>query len=180
MLLRGFRARDPDLSLRFVRRFQASAYGLAFGIVRDGALAEDVAQQVFEHVWLHADTFDKRQGSLRGWLLRITHNIAIDEMRSRRPRPVAPQDVRTLVDRMTGSPDRGVPGVADTAVSAVSVRAALAALPVEQARAVVLAVGFGLTAAQVASYEGAPLGTAKYRIRAGLARLRRTPDRRVT
>ncbi|HEX7131497.1 MAG TPA: sigma factor-like helix-turn-helix DNA-binding protein, partial [Iamia sp.] len=42
----------------------------------------------------------------------------------------------------------------------------------EQARAVVLAVLAGCTAAEVGAHEGIPLGTAKTRIRTGLRRLR--------
>ena len=48
----------------------------------------------------------------------------------------------------------------------------LAQLPVEQARAVVLAVIGGRTVTEVADYEGIPLGTAKTRIRTGLRRMR--------
>ncbi|GAA5161131.1 hypothetical protein GCM10023321_44870 [Pseudonocardia eucalypti] len=50
-------------------------------------------------------------------------------------------------------------------------RAALARLPAEQARAVVMAAVYGMTARQVAGFEGIPLGTAKARIHAGLLKL---------
>jgi len=50
--------------------------------------------------------------------------------------------------------------------------AQLRALPPEQARAVVLAVIGGRTAAEVSAAEGIPLGTAKTRIRTGLRRVR--------
>lgn len=46
----------------------------------------------------------------------------------------------------------------------------------EQARAVVLAVFGGCTAAQVGQQEGIPLGTAKTRIRTGLRRLRESME----
>jgi RNA polymerase sigma-70 factor (ECF subfamily) len=50
--------------------------------------------------------------------------------------------------------------------------ARLRALPPEQARAVVLAVIGGCTAAEVSEREHIPLGTAKTRLRSGLAKLR--------
>jgi len=48
----------------------------------------------------------------------------------------------------------------------------LSAIPRDQARAVVLAVIGGCTAAEVSQHEAIPLGTAKTRIRSGLRRLR--------
>jgi RNA polymerase sigma-70 factor (ECF subfamily) len=51
-------------------------------------------------------------------------------------------------------------------------RAGLRQLPMDQARPIVLAVEYGLTAREIAEQEGIPLGTAKTRIRRGLARLR--------
>ncbi len=51
-------------------------------------------------------------------------------------------------------------------------KAALAGLPIEQRRAVVLAAMYGRTAAEIAAEEAIPLGTAKSRIRLGMAKLR--------
>jgi RNA polymerase sigma-70 factor (ECF subfamily) len=53
-----------------------------------------------------------------------------------------------------------------------TVRTALAQLPAEQRRAVVLASIYGRTALEISEEEGIPLGTAKTRIRTGLLRLR--------
>jgi RNA polymerase sigma-70 factor (ECF subfamily) len=50
--------------------------------------------------------------------------------------------------------------------------AALAQLPLEQRRCVVLAAVYGRTAAEIAVSESIPLGTAKSRLRLGMARLR--------
>ncbi len=53
-----------------------------------------------------------------------------------------------------------------------AVRAALAELPANQREALVLAYWGGLTADEIARRAGVPLGTAKSRIRLGLAKLR--------
>ena len=45
-------------------------------------------------------------------------------------------------------------------------------LPIEQRRAVLLAAMYGRTAAEIAKAEAIPLGTAKTRIRMGMAKLR--------
>ena len=50
-------------------------------------------------------------------------------------------------------------------------RGALALLPEEQRRAVVLASFYGRTAHEIGELEGVPLGTAKTRIRTGMLRL---------
>jgi RNA polymerase sigma-70 factor (ECF subfamily) len=51
-------------------------------------------------------------------------------------------------------------------------REAVAALPAEQRRAVLLAAYLGRTAREVGEHEGVPLGTAKTRIRTAMLRLR--------
>jgi DNA-directed RNA polymerase specialized sigma24 family protein len=55
-------------------------------------------------------------------------------------------------------------------------RAALGGLPAEQARAVVMAGVYGMTAQEVAAADGVPLGTAKTRIRAAMMKLRLALD----
>jgi DNA-directed RNA polymerase specialized sigma24 family protein len=66
------------------------------------------------------------------------------------------------------SPEAG----AEASEVAERARSALASLPAEQRRAVVLASLYGYTAAEVSEIESVPLGTAKTRIRAGLGKLR--------
>ena len=87
-LLAGFRARDPDASAAFVRRFQTRVFGLALTIVRDRADAEEVAQDVFVRAWRRADAYDPRRGEVATWLLAIARNVAIDHARMRRSDPV--------------------------------------------------------------------------------------------
>ena len=171
VLLAGMAAGDEHMAVAFVRRFQRTVFGIALAVIgEDARLAEDVAQQAFERAWRHAGLYDPRRGTVRAWLARITHNLAVDTVRGRRISPVDPVDLETLVDGITWSPERA----ALAAESAAELHAAINALPVIQRRALTLAAFRGMTAREIADVEHIPLGTAKTRIRTGLQRLNRT------
>ncbi|MER6050406.1 sigma-70 family RNA polymerase sigma factor [Streptomyces sp. NPDC001793] len=167
-LLAGLATGDPELAVTFVRRFQHRVFGVALAVTRDQQLAEDIAQQTFERAWQHAQVYDSRRGSVTAWLTTIAHNLAIDAVRSRRPEPVAPEDLDALLGAVTSTPEQQA--LADEASSAL--RAAVARLPGEQGRALVMAGIYGMTAQQVADWEHIPLGTAKTRIRTAMGKLR--------
>jgi RNA polymerase sigma factor (sigma-70 family) len=167
-LLAGYAAGEAELTVAFVRRFQAKLFGVALAVVGEAGIAEDVAQQAFERAWRHGHAYDQRRGSVAVWLSAITRNLAIDAMRVRRPSPVDPEVLLARIDAGGDSPEHLA--VLDESVG--ELRAALRRLPAEQARAVVLAGIAGMSASQVAQREGIPLGTAKTRIRAAMHRLR--------
>lgn len=167
-LLAGLGAGDAELAVAFVRRFQRLVFGIAVTIVHDPAIAEDIAQQTFEQAWRHAQVFDSRRGSVRGWLSTITRNLAIDVVRARTSTPVDPGDLPALLTAVTDTPER----LALANDSAQALRRALADLPGGQARAVAMAGIYGMTARQIADTEGIPIGTAKTRIRDGMRKLR--------
>jgi RNA polymerase sigma-70 factor (ECF subfamily) len=158
---------DERAGVAFVRRYQRRVYGLAVSMVRDPALAEDVAQEAFLRAWRHAQVFDPRRGSVATWVLTITRNLAVDALRARRAVPTDPGDFAGLVSEGPSSEERGESSDVRERVSS-----ALSSLPVEQRHAVVLAAVYGYTAAEVAKVQSVPLGTAKTRIRSGLLTLR--------
>ncbi|MGH9056176.1 MAG: RNA polymerase sigma factor [Acidimicrobiales bacterium] len=167
-LLAGLASSSPDSGLAFVRRFQRHVFGVALAVVGDAGLAEDVSQQAFERAWRRAASFDPDRGSVRAWLGMITHNLAIDSVRYRKPTPVDPADLVRLLGPGPDEPDvRAVRAEGDR-----ELLAALKGLPPEQARAVVMAGVYGMTAREVAASEGIPLGTAKTRIRSAMSKLR--------
>lgn len=168
-LLAGFGMGDAEAATAFVRRHQARVFGLARSIVGDPVLAEDVAQEAFVRAWRHAAAYDARRGSVNTWLLAITRNLAIDALRLRRPFPMDP----SVLAAFEGRAGNDAPAAAAEVASDMSrLRSALAGLPEEQRRAVVLAALCGRTAKEVGESEGIPLGTAKTRIRTGLLRAR--------
>jgi RNA polymerase sigma-70 factor (ECF subfamily) len=168
-LLAGMASGDNRAATLLVRRYQKRVFGLAYSVLGDSAGAEEVAQEALLRVWRHAAVFDPRRGAVSSWILTITRNLAIDALRMRRSLPVDPDD---FVGLAMLSADHGPEEAALAADAAPAVRAALAALPEEQRRALVLAAVFGRTAAEISESEQIPLGTAKTRIRAGLQKMR--------
>lgn len=172
-LLAGMAVGDETAAVTFVRRYQRRVYGLAFSMLGDAQAAEDVAQEALLRAWRHAQVFDARRASAATWVLSITRNLAIDTLRVRRSTPTDPARFVALGSiSLEGSPD----DVAETLGDQPDVRRALAELPPEQRRALVLSAVYGLTAVDVSEHEAIPLGTAKTRIRAALMKLRKTLD----
>ncbi|MGH9109395.1 MAG: RNA polymerase sigma factor [Acidimicrobiales bacterium] len=169
VLLSAMAIGDDGASLTFVRRYQQRLFGLAAGIVGDPVLAEDIAQEAFVRIFRHAVMFDPRRGRVSQWVLAITRNLAIDALRRRRGVPTDPDDHVFL--RLT-STDRQPEETAIGGRDGARMHDALAHLPPGQRRAVVLAAMYGWTAAEISAHESIPLGTAKGRIRLGLAKLR--------
>ncbi len=85
-------AADPAVLHRLVVEHGDAVYRLALSVVRDRALAEDVAQETMMKAWLALPTL-RDQGSLRSWVLRIANNTAISTLRARRAIAVDPHDL---------------------------------------------------------------------------------------
>jgi RNA polymerase sigma factor (sigma-70 family) len=164
-LIAGIASGDTTALAAFVRRYQARVYGLALRVVEDSGLAEEVAQDAFLRAWRYAGTYDARRGRVGTWLLTITRNLSVDATRLRRDYPVDPERLTVALVSTVEEPAYD---------GAEHLRAGLRSLPIEQARPIVLAAVYGLTAREIANQEGIPLGTAKTRIRRGLVRLRQS------
>jgi RNA polymerase sigma factor (sigma-70 family) len=166
VLLAGFAAGDRDASAAFVRRFQRRAYGLAVTIVRDRGTAEDVTQEAFVRAWRYGPSYDARRGTVLTWLLTIVRNVAVDRSRLERPEPVDVEALEATLRLGAARDEHAGVGERD------ELRQALATLPEEQRRALLLAAYLGRTASEIAELETVPLGTAKTRIRTAMRRLR--------
>jgi RNA polymerase sigma-70 factor (ECF subfamily) len=168
-LLAGMALGDQAAAVVFVRRYERRVFGLAYSMTNSASVAEEVAQEALTRVWRHAPVFDHRRGSVTSWVLTITRNLTIDALRMRRAVPTDPDEfAASAMMSLEHNPEDAIlrGDVSDV------VRAALAGLPPEQRRAVILAAVYGRTALEISEEEGIPLGTAKTRIRTGLIRLR--------
>jgi RNA polymerase sigma-70 factor (ECF subfamily) len=156
-------------------RYGKLVYSLALRIVHDSATAEEVTQEVFVRLWRSAASFAAERGSVQTWLLRITHNLALNEIRRRQSRPVNADHFDWVVDgaQLVDRHQEDDPALAAwLRERSECIHRAMEQLPEGQRRAIELAFFGGLSQAEVAAALNEPLGTVKSRIRAGMKRLR--------
>ena len=169
-LLAGYATGDPRTAATFVRRFQGRVYGLALTIVRQPAIAEEVAQETFVRVFRHAGNYDARKGRVSTWLLSIARNLAIDVTRMKRLDPVDPEII--AAELSLTSQEAGADEVDLQPDERDQLRSAITELPDDQRRALVLAAYMGRTAREISDLDDVPLGTVKTRIRTAMIKLR--------
>ncbi|MBN9634704.1 MAG: RNA polymerase subunit sigma, partial [Actinobacteria bacterium] len=74
---------DRTAFAEFYDLTSARVFGLAYRVVRNKTLAEDVVQEVFLQVWSSAARqYDPALASPIGWLMTLTHRRSIDRVRS--------------------------------------------------------------------------------------------------
>jgi RNA polymerase sigma-70 factor, ECF subfamily len=168
-LMRGIRARNPESLAALYDQTSRFLYGLALHILRDQADTEEVILDVYQHVWNHAELYDETRGNVWNWLAVVTRHRAIDRLRQANSRRAREAPLENGYER--GAAD-GVPESLILEEERQNVRRAMDALKPGERQAIELAFFAGLTHVEVAERLGAPLGTIKTRIRAGLRRLR--------
>jgi RNA polymerase sigma-70 factor (ECF subfamily) len=171
VLLQRAAVGDDAALMLLYGRYANLVYSMAWRVLQDVGLAEEVTQDVFVKLWRQGRRYDPARGRFSAWLLSVTRFAAIDRLRSEGRRPIhAEPDGRlsdeadpleTLLRTDHESWERGQ-----------HLRLLLEQLPAEQRQVVELAYFGGLTHGEIAAHLGLPLGTVKGRMRLGLERLR--------
>ncbi|MFL5698073.1 MAG: sigma-70 family RNA polymerase sigma factor [Ktedonobacteraceae bacterium] len=154
-------------------RYNRVLFSLAYRMVADHQVAEDLLQDAFLSVWRRATSYSPQSGSVRSWLISIVHHRTIDYLRAVRRRAglkeVTWEEVE--LDERTAFPD--VWEEALRSVQSAQLRAALLNIPSEQRMVIELAYFQGWTHSEIAEGCEIPLGTVKARMRLGLSHLKR-------
>ena len=163
---------DQAAFARIYDEHASSVYGAALRVLGNPATAQDVAQDVFLRLWRSPGKFDARRGDLGAYLRLMARSRALDLWRTGQAagRATDRMKIAAGLDQPRAEEQPAVHAEHDERRRAL--RAALGTLPEAQREAIVMAYWGGLTADEIARRSNVPLGTAKSRIRLGLAKLR--------
>lgn len=163
-LAAGVAARDRSSLELLFKEHGAAVKGVAWRVLRDENLAEDIVQEAFVAFWDSPDKYDPSRGTIRTFLLTIAHRKAVDVVRSEvarsRREEKPPDPVHVDVEEEVWTRD-----LSDT------VRNALNGLAEGEREAITMAYYGGLSYVEVAEHLDLPEGTVKSRIRAGMKKL---------
>ncbi len=144
----------------------------AYLVVRDPALAEDVAQGAFVRAYDRIGTFDPAR-PFGPWFMRLVVNEAVEAARKRERRRTAhldPSGPESLLAHLEDT-SRGPHELAEDAEARRRVWAALSKLPPAQRAVIVQRYYLGMSEAEMAGGGLSAPGTIKWRLHAARKRL---------
>jgi len=164
---------DRQAFEQLYRATSGALMSVAWRVLQQRDLAEEVLQDAFVKVWHSAGMYDARLGLPMTWLINIVRHRAIDLRRSRSAGLVSVhgEDDSERIAAMP-APGAGPEQWLDTAIQRIGVQECMGQLTPAQRQALALVYYQGLTHVEVAQALEAPLGTAKAWVRRGLDYLR--------
>lgn len=165
-------ARDTGALGELYDRFGRLVYSMAYNVLGDGALAEEVTQDVFIRVWEKSETYQQNQGRVGSWLTSLARNRAIDIYRSRKVRPEGNLVGFPVEEALDLPDDNNVEAAVEAQDRRRRLHKALSQLPEPQRLALSYAFFRGYSHGEIAEALKEPLGTVKTRIRLAMQKLR--------
>ena len=170
-LIRRAKRGDTHAYEELVHAYQGIAFRTAYVIARNGADAEDAAQDGFVKAWRALGRF--REGApFRPWLLRIVANEARNRRRTAGRR--AHLALRAATEQPSGDAAPSPEAAYLSAEQKQELLAAVNELPEDQRTVISLRYFVGLSEHEVGEALGVPEGTVKSRASRALERLRET------
>ena len=160
------RAGDDRAFAALVRHFDPPLRALAFRLLGDRDLMDDVLQEAYVKAYRALPRF-RGEAALGTWLYRVTYNACMDELRRMRRGAAAELPLSAAERRPAPGADPG-----ERVAERDALEAALAALAPEERAAVLLVDRDGLPYARAAEVMGVPPGTVASRLSRARAALR--------
>lgn len=149
-------------------RYSRQCFSFSMRILAAESDAEEAVQETFVRVWRSAKQYDPTRAGVLSWVLSITRNLCLDELRRRRRRSVE-------VPELEGGPEHVARDrtdiEAERKILGEQVRGALQSLPGDQRSALELVYFHGLTSQEVGKLLNVPAPTVRSRLRLGLLKL---------
>ena len=143
-------------------------HGVALRFMGRQDLAEEVLQESFVRIWFNASRYEAHLSAPMTWMINITRNLAIDQLRRHREEPLSDEQAQALFDESPSAHDQ-----LDSDRQASELQRCLDKLEGMQRQSIITAYFHGISHADLATQLAAPLGSVKSWIRRGMERLRR-------
>ncbi|REB05632.1 sigma-70 family RNA polymerase sigma factor [Sporosarcina sp. BI001-red] len=161
-------AKDRSAFELLYDRYEKLIFSFAYRLTQDREIAEEVVQDVFVKLWNGTTTYKEEKGSFSSWLLTVTRNKAIDEIRRLKRHDHEPMIEKDSLIEQPGSVENTV----EWGEQRNSIRNAVLELKQEQQEIIELFYFKGLSQQKIADQCKLPLGTVKGRIRLALKHLK--------
>ncbi|MFC0524484.1 RNA polymerase sigma factor [Pontibacillus salicampi] len=152
-------------------RYEKLLFSFAYRMTNRRDLAEEIVQDVFLKLWTKPGLYDSSKGKFSSWLLTITRNKSIDEMRKKN------ENTYEMDERDSLHEDQ--PSIDDQVIwkeEGENLKEAIHTLGTEQQEIIELFYFKGFSQAKIADKVQIPLGTVKGRLRMALKHLRKHVD----
>ncbi len=163
---------DRDAFRELYLQSSAKLFGVAMRIVKDADKASDVLQDAYLQIWRNLDRFDKKKGTLEGWMVGVVRFRAIDALRRDR---VLSEHVTDGYDLDNYRPAHSA-NESRSSESAMALWGCIDRLSDDQRMCILDAHFQGYTHEELSTRHKAPLGTIKSRIKRGLFALKECMD----
>jgi RNA polymerase sigma-70 factor (ECF subfamily) len=162
---------DQEAFAELVQQHQGMVFSIAYHFLRDRALAEDLAQEVFLELYQSLDRIES-SAHLTYWLRRVTANRCIDQGRKK---------IRRREQALEDAPEPSAPAQSqiNDPLLLERLQQSVAKLPERQRMVVILRFQEGLGPAEIAEVLEMPVNTVKSTLHRSLADLRKGLMRKI-
>jgi RNA polymerase sigma-70 factor (ECF subfamily) len=165
--MRRILAQNQEAFQSLYSEYGKAVYSLAYRVLHNAQLAEEVTQDTFLKVWHRKAQWDPNKGKLLNWLLAIAHFTAIDHLRKENRQPhLHPESIEEIEYVLPADPSSAA------WQDSMALRMLLTRLSKDQATLIEMAFYQGMSHSDIVRVTNIPLGTVKTRLRRGLQRLR--------
>ena len=170
---------DQNAFSQLVRRHQPRIQRLAIHMVRDRALAEDIAQEAFLRAYNAIERFDGRSEPYT-WIYRIAVNLSLNAIRSRKSSRITGEDDDARLDALRSDRPDGQDPQSQTSERQqyLALCEGIDALSETLRTTLVLVCIDGVSHEDAATILGAPEGTIAWRVHEARRKLKEFMDAR--
>ncbi len=155
-------------------RYSRLVRSIALHILRDGAEAEDLAQDLFLFIQRKCAVFDSSKSSARSWIVHMAYQRAIERRRYLGTRQFYTHtDIQRGADEPVGTPTTENDYSADAVFGRNGLKNVIEGLSEDQRETLRLHFFEGYTLAEISGKLGQPLGNVRHHYYRGLDRLRK-------